>query len=375
MQYTDAQVLMGLSKVSGLGPISIRRVIEFTQEKNLSMDVFWKNIEKFVKELPLSERVCDALVTTSTQVDPNEIWQGILEKGCQVISLLDDTYPGLLKQMESPPIVLYAKGDISLLKSSCLAVVGTRKVTSYGRLATAHFTQELVRKKHTIVSGFMYGVDAIAHRTAIDNQGKTIGVLGYGFDYMYPKSHTHFFNDVLVAGGCFVTEFSPEIGPIPTNFPQRNRIVAGLSRGVLVTEAAAESGSKITAQLAAEMGREVFAVSGPFTSPFSEGTKQLVNIGAKLVTKIEDISEELENSTTQALLSTKVHDLPLFQPAFDSIEESQIYELLRVSEKEAGEIVEELTMSLSGVLTTLSMMEMNGVIVQEKGKYWLAAVK
>lgn len=174
-----------------------------------------------------------------------------------------------------------------------IAVVGTRHVTDYGRKVTYSLARDLATAGFTIVSGFMYGVDAIAHGAAIDAGGKTIGVLGFGFDYMYPKSHASLAKRMLETGNTLVTEFEPEVPAMPQNFPRRNRIVSGLCLGVVVTEAAKNSGSMITARLAVEQGREVFAVPGPIDSLYSEGTKELINLGAKLVTNVSDIVDEL----------------------------------------------------------------------------------
>ena len=205
----------------------------------------------------------------------------------------------LLAQIPDPPKHLHIKGTLPDPSFPTIAVVGTRQVTDYGRKVTWELTQNLVKKGFVIVSGFMYGVDAIAHRSCVAAGGRTIAVLGYGLDAPYfPHSHATLAQEILESGGCLVSEFAPNTPAVPQNFPLRNRIVSGLSLGVLVTEAAKHSGSLITARLAVEQGREVFAIPGPIDSPYSEGTKELVNMGAKLVTSVEDIVEELPNHMT-----------------------------------------------------------------------------
>ncbi len=189
---------------------------------------------------------------------------------------------------------LYRRGALPDPSLPTIAIVGTRQITPYGRYVTQQFTKELVAAGFVIVSGFMYGVDAVAHETCIDNGGKTIAVLGYGLDApYYPRSHALLAKKLLAHGSCLVSEYAPHVHAHASHFPRRNRIVSGLSLGVLVTEAAVRSGTMITARLAAEQGREVFAVPGPFDSLYSEGTKELVNQGAKLVTSIHDIVDEL----------------------------------------------------------------------------------
>lgn len=202
--------------------------------------------------------------------------------------------PLLLSQIPDAPKHLYIKGEWPDESMPRIAIVGTRHVTPYGRMVTQQFTKELVKAGFVIVSGFMYGVDAIAHETAVDCGGKTIAVLGYGLHApYYPKSHSILARKVLEHGSCLVSEFEPTVTAVPENFPRRNRIVSGLSLGVLVTEAGTKSGSLITARLAVEQGREVFAVPGRIDSPYSEGTKELINLGAKLVTSFRDIVDEL----------------------------------------------------------------------------------
>lgn len=205
------------------------------------------------------------------------------------------TIPELLSEIPDPPAQLHIRGSWPDEKFPRIAVVGTRHVTSYGRKVTQRFTKDLVNAGFVIVSGFMYGVDAIAHETAIDCGGKTIAVLGYGLDApYYPRSHARLAEKILSHGSCIVSEFDSRTVAIPENFPRRNRIVSGLSLGVLVTQAGVKSGSLITARLAVEQGREVFAIPGPIDSPYSEGTKELINLGAKLVTSIRDIVDELQ---------------------------------------------------------------------------------
>lgn len=209
--------------------------------------------------------------------------------------ITDVRYPKRLREIPDPPSELYIQGEVPDFSLPMIAIVGTRHVTTYGEKVTQFFTRELIKAGFTIVSGFMYGVDAIAHQTALKEQGRTIGVLGFGFDYMYPANHRSLAKQMIDSGNCLITEFLPDQPPRPWSFPKRNRIVSGLCLGVLVTEAAKKSGSKITARLAAEQGREVFTVPGAIDSLYSEGTKELVNLGAKLVTNVDDILEEFSN--------------------------------------------------------------------------------
>lgn len=216
-----------------------------------------------------------------------------------VLTNLHSSYPALLSQISDPPSVLYVKGKLPVWTIPAIAVVGTRKITPYGKKVTELLTSQLVDRGMTIVSGMMIGVDTVAHLTAVKQKGITVGVLGYGFGVPYfPKEQATVASQLLDSGGCLLSEYPPWQTPTRYTFPQRNRIVSGLSLGVLVTEAAVKSGSKITARLAAEQGREVFAVPGPIDSPYSEGTKELINLGATLVSSADDILEQLRLETS-----------------------------------------------------------------------------
>lgn len=218
------------------------------------------------------------------------MYSGVVHK---IVSLEDEAYPTLLKEISNPPLALFIKGELDLNARPVIAIVGTRHVTNYGREAAQYFAEKLAKAGFLVVSGFMYGVDAIVHQTVIDVGGHTAAVLGFGFDHMYPVSHKELAERMLNTGQVLISEYEPWRGVEASNFPARNRIVTGMSLGVVVIEAGSRSGSKISARLAAEQGREVFAVPGPFNSPFSEGTKELINLGAKLVNDIGDILEEI----------------------------------------------------------------------------------
>lgn len=211
------------------------------------------------------------------------------------LTLKDKNYPKLLREIANPPAVLYIKTLKSLeeiFTRPAVAVVGTRNISSYGRIVTQKITKDLVKHGITIVSGLAKGVDVCAHITALENNGLTIAVLGSGIDSIYPAEHLRIANQI-VENGALISEFPLGTRASPGNFPIRNRIISGLSLGVVITEAAEKSGTMITASFAADQGREVFAVPGPITSPYSAGTSALIRKGAKIVTNINDILEEL----------------------------------------------------------------------------------
>lgn len=213
---------------------------------------------------------------------------------CQ--TLADKIYPENLKKIDNPPLRLFIKGAIKAADKRALAVVGSRRMSRYGEKVTQKLVADLVREKITIVSGLARGIDTIAHQTALKAGGRTIAVLGSGLEKIYPPENKNLVEEIIKGHGAVVSEFPPEQPPAVLNFPARNRLIAGLSLGVLVIEGAARSGSLITARWAAEQGKEVFAVPGPIDAVNSQAPLFLIKQGAKAVETIEDILEELNFS-------------------------------------------------------------------------------
>jgi DNA processing protein len=209
-------------------------------------------------------------------------------------------YPDALRSLPQPPPVLHVRGRLELLRGPGIAVVGTRAYSIYGRDATVSIVVGLVRAGYVIVSGLARGIDGIAHRTALDVGGETVAVLGTGIDVPYPPEHVELFHSIAERG-CLVSEFPPGTSPRKWHFPQRNRIIAGLARGVLVIEAPVKSGALITAHYALDEGKEVFAVPGPIHNPTSYGPNRLIQDGAALVTSAADILRVLESRTGEPL--------------------------------------------------------------------------
>ena len=221
------------------------------------------------------------------------------------MTIMDDIYPPLLKEIDSPPPVLYVKSDsleklkkgkFDIFSLPAIAVVGTRRVTGYGRQMGHFLAINLARAGLVVVSSMARGIDAVAHQAALETSGKTVAVLGCGVDVIYPAANKNLYQNIL-ANGAVVSEFPPAMPPLPGNFPSRNRIVSGMSLGTLVIEGGRKSGSLITASLAAEQGREVFAVPGSNDAAMSAGPLYLLKNGAKLTTEANDILEELNIST------------------------------------------------------------------------------
>ena len=272
------------------------------------------------------------------------------------ILLEDKNYPENLKRIADPPFCLYILGEVLSSDSLAIGVVGTRKITSYGKEVTEDLVTSLVVSGLTIVSGLAYGVDSIAHNSALQNGGRTIGVWAGGLDTVESGFRQNLVKRIIEEGkGAIVSEFPLGFQPNRTTFPQRNRIISGLSLGVLVTEAAEDSGSLITANFAKKQGRPVFAVPGPITSGQTKGTAELLKKGAKLVYDVNDILGELELGVRgQGLAAREI--LP------ENKDEALILEILKNETKHIDEIVRETKMGTSKISSLLTMMEMKGKI-------------
>ncbi len=277
-----------------IGPIKFRLLYDFFGS---AKKAFTASGEDLIKT-GLNKKLVESFLAFRKTFDVNSYNLRLRNLRVETICLEEDNYPKTLKEISDPPFLIYVKSENKdqiweIFKKRAIAVVGTRKVTDYGKQVTEKITKGLVENNFVIISGLARGVDKIAHETTINSKGLTVAVLGCGLDVVYPPEHTDLEKKIIKNGGLIISEFPLGTQPNPGNFPVRNRIISGLSLGVVVTEAAEKSGSLITASCAAEQGREVFAVPGPITSPLSSGNSELLKKGAKLVTKVEDILEEL----------------------------------------------------------------------------------
>lgn len=278
------------------------------------------------------------------------------------ITLEDKNYPTILKEIKSPPEVLFFRGKLDQkLFDKSLAIVGSRRITHYGKTVVDKFVSGLVANKVTIVSGFMYGVDTEAHQKCLEYGGITVAVLGNGLNIIYPPENEKLYQQILEKGGAIISEYEPAVQPQLWTFPQRNRIVAGLaSLGILIIEAGEKSGSLITARLARQQGKKVFAVPGPITSSVSAATNLLIkNHQAKMVLNTEDI------------LGKKIGTLSLFSSQKLSLIEKKISIALETEPLTADEIAIIIGKNAIETGKTLSFMSLKGLISDSAGKYYL----
>ncbi len=285
--------------------------------------------------------------------------------GVSVFTVHDEGYPARLKEIHDYPPVLFVRGEILPQDEWCVAVVGTRKATSYGRQVTEELVADLARNKITVVSGLAKGIDAIAHRTALDAGGRTFAVFGCGLDTIYPAENAELARRIP-GRGALVSEYPLGIKPRADHFPRRNRIISGFSLGVLVTEAGEGSGALITVQTALEQNREVFSVPGNIFTPTSRGTNGIIKEGAKLVQSVSDILEELN-------LTSVVHQIEFKEviPASDT--ETLILSKLSAEPLHVDEICQQTGMPMAAVSAAMAMMELKGMVKQMGGMNYVLA--
>lgn len=283
-----------LAQTPGVGPETARKLLAAF---GLPEQIFSSSFSALDKVV--SQRVAHALLAppsdvTLALIDKTLDWSA--QAGNHVVTLADDGYPPALLDIPDPPLMLYAKGRLALLSAAALAVVGSRNATAQGIANASQFSQALSQAGLTIISGMALGIDAAAHQGGMCGAGSTVAVIGTGADIVYPARNRSLAHQIADTG-CIVTEYPLGMPAIAANFPRRNRIISGLAHGVLVIEAALQSGSLITARMAGEQGRDVFAIPGSIHSPLSKGCHLLIKQGAKLVESAQDILEELHHFT------------------------------------------------------------------------------
>lgn len=324
------------------------------------------DIEKAFKAGDLSEidglsvKKAEKFLRLRDKTDPDKALQLVKERGVKYLTFEDEQYPQMLRNIYDAPSVLYYKGDLfDCNLDKTLAVVGSRRATSYAKDALAKIISELNGTDICIISGLASGIDTTAHVSALDNNLKTIGVIASGFDYTYPASNKELYKRIEDGNGAVVSEYYPTFEPLKFRFPQRNRIVSGLSYGTLVAEASLKSGALITANLTLEQGRELMCIPGLVTNPNTQGIYKLLKNGATLVTCADDVLEALG-------WEVKIEQKNLFE--LDLSENEQlIFDALEIEDKCFDELQAFTRLSVDDLLTYLTTMELKGIIKQVDG--------
>ena len=353
---------VGLSMIKGLGPINIKNLLKYFKTPE---SIWFARRKELMKVKNIGQARAEQILKMREKIKLDHEMEMLYKKGIQYIVLKDKNYPKILKNIYDPPPILYYKGK-NIFHNINLAVIGSRRSTSYGKRVAEKISYSLSQKGFTIVSGMARGIDSYGHKGALRATGKTIAVLGSGLDHIYPPENNDLFEQIQKKGAV-ISEFPPDTKPLSGNFPRRNRIISGLSRGVIVIEAAQRSGSLITAGQALEQGREVFAIPGNINRPQSKGTNNLIREGAKIVTKIEDILEEiylykeLENNN-----KTKI-----MYPELNSDEKTIINIFTNEPELNIDQVVSCCNFNVSKVNRILLRLELKGVLEQSPGKKYV----
>lgn len=354
---SDLKYWLGFNLVKGIGPAKLQALLDYYGH----IGAAWQAQESQLRLLGFDQRTILAFQETRQTADLDAYRQRVEKAGLTVLTWDSEGYPAGLRQVPGAPPLLYVAGTITEADRWAVAVVGTRRLTTYGRQITRELVTGLVLSGVTVVSGLARGIDIIAHKTALEMGGRTVAVLGSGLDAIYPPEHRTIAAQIVQNGqGALVSEYALGVQPEARNFPPRNRIISGLSLGVVVVEAGEPSGALITANFALEQNREVFAVPGNINSPASRGPNRLIQQGAKLVTCVEDILEELNLTMVTEQVAVQLA-LP------ESAEEAALLATLTAQPTHIDDLSRETGLPAALVSSTLTLMELKGIVQQVGG--------
>lgn len=328
-----------------------------------SWEEAWKS-RQAPQGLGISSVLWEKYLKEKSQIAPLLLKEELQKKGIKIITKYDPLFPKLVLQIQPLPCILYYCGNPALFNSNSLAVIGSRKATQYGLSQAVLMSSQLAGYGLTIVSGLARGIDSAAHQGALDAGGNTVAVLGSGLDVVYPRENARLYQEIKEKG-LVVSEYPPGTGPLKQNFPIRNRIISGMSRGVFVIEAQAASGTLITCDYALEQGKDVFALPGPVTSPNSIGTLRLIQQGAKLVIYPEDILEELGLSFKQELFAGQKKKAQQISLAEKQVLDFFCWEPVHIDKLLADHA------DVESLFESLASLEIKGLIKQLPGKYYV----
>lgn len=354
---SDLKYWLGFNLVKGIGPAKLEAMRDYFG----SVAAAWQANEEQLAHIGVDSRTIATFLQMRQEMDLDAYVQRLETAGVHALTWDSPEYPSYLQQAPGAPPVLYVMGHITEADRWAVAVVGTRRLTSYGRQVTRELVSGLVQQGITIVSGLARGIDGVAHQTAVKMGGRTIAVLGSGLDHIYPAEHRHLAQQIVdQQQGAIVSEYALGVQPEARNFPPRNRIISGLSAGVIVVEAGERSGALITAKFALEQNREIFAVPGYITSPASKGTNRLIQQGAKLVIGVQDILDELNMSMVSERVAVQMA-LP------ESAEEALLLQNLTREPMHIDELSRLSGLPTATVSSTLTLMELKGMVLQVGG--------
>ena len=349
-----------LSMATGIGPVRFQRLLEICGGARRA----WQATDLQLAAAGLERRTADSLRRLRDQTTPESVAARLKTLGIRALTLLDDEYPLLLRQVADPPPVLFVRGRLVPADGQSIALVGTRRATSYGQAVAQRLARDLARAGVTIVSGLAKGVDTHAHRAALDAGGRTIAVLGNGLDQVYPPENAALARQIIDRdAGALVSEFAPGVPPDAVNFPRRNRVISGLSTATVIIEAGERSGALITADFALEQGREVMAVPGSILNPMCVGSNELLKQGATPVTSAQDVLDALGPGTAlyeaQAGTVALARHVPELGP-----QESTVWHALGGEPRHVDQLARTLALGPGDISATLALLELRGMARQ-----------
>ncbi len=365
---SDRRYWIGFNKVKGIGQAKVRALLDHFGD----LQSAWNASRDALVEAGLDRRALESLEAAREGIDLDRVMAELEQAGINTLCWDDADYPRRLREIDNPPPLLYLRGSLADSDDWAVAIVGTRRATSYGKEVARELASALASAGVTIISGLARGIDAIAHVAALESGGRTIAVLGSGLDKLYPPEHAALAEKITAneASGALISDYALGTPPEAANFPPRNRIISGLSLGVIVVEAGEDSGALITAEFAMDQGREVFAVPGNIFSRSSRGPNKLIQQGAKIVLNAEDVLEEL-NLKMAARHAEARAQLPLFDGADET--ERKLLAHLSAEPLHADELSVLTTLPIATVSSALAMMELKGMARQVGGMTYVLA--
>jgi len=352
MNRKDTKYWVGFSLIPGIGRVRLSQLDSYFD----SLEAAWKAEASELKQSGLDASTVKVITSRRPAISLDTEMEKLKRFGVKVITCHDDDYPSRLREIYDYPPILYVRGTLISADEWCLAVVGTRRATAYGKQVTDEIVADLARSKLTIVSGLAKGIDSVAHKSALAAGGRTFAVFACGLDIVYPAENAELARSIMQQG-ALISEYPLGTRPRAENFPRRNRIMSGLSLGVLVIEAGEKSGAMITAGMSVEQNREVFAIPGSTLSPASRGTNHLIQEGAKLVRDYRDILEELN-------LMAMAQQVEMRELVPESETESLLVKHLSAEPVHIDEICRSTGLPISQISSTLALMELKGSVKQ-----------
>ena len=368
----ERAALLTLTHAPKIGPVTVRRLIDHFSTAAQALDA---TPNELAQVKGVGQGLATIIAGARKTIDLKSITAGMKALGLRYLIPTDDEYPAALREIYDPPFGLFIRGEIQPSDNHGIAVVGSRRCTHYGLNATKNLCGQMARAGLTVISGFARGIDTAAHKAAIDAGGRTIAVLGSGLGNIYPPENKSLADRIVEENkGAILSEFPIHMSPNKQSFPLRNRIVSGMSKGILVVEAPAWSGAMITANLAADQGRTVYAVPGPIDHPTSAGCHKLIKDGATLTASADDILDDLEMLLPP---DRKFHrsDLPTAQPPIDlPADAAKIYAVLDALEQQVDDIIDKTNLPAAIVTTELMRLEMLHLTKQLPGRRFVKLI-